>query len=279
MVKCQACGASIQDNARSCQYCNSQTEFGRRQDAADAQAERDIERERERARLEQEQQKAERINRTVQESLKRTSKHALLWSLAGLAMCCLPFPSVVGIVMAIRARKMAKKHGEVIPSAATAGLVLSLLGLALAVGFWIFYTLDRKELDAKKASLRASLEQSVGEDALSERTACDLAELRLLEDGFRSHSGTSIKDFECPGKVKQEGELATMGDMFIRVTGEGRVEVKACYKRGSKWIAKGFRMPGGDCSAPPTPEEETREQRKKREKRERPNRRKRSRDR
>ncbi len=165
----------------------------------------------------------------------------MIWSALGLLCCLIPLFGIVGIVMALRARKMARKYGLVIPTTATIGLVLGAFSLLASVFSYTFIVLQ----EIKRADRIDQLESKVGAQALAQQlapeTACDLAELRLLKDGIGSVSGGSVEEFECTGKLQQNGDTAVLDDYSFDWTSHGRRHVKVCYRRGTRWTATGFR--------------------------------------
>src|SRR5687767_14118261 len=119
MLSCSSCGATLDPHVTACPYCGTFTAEGVRQ-----------------------RQQQERVSLAMQHktlgdaeaSLKQTSKLALIWSIVSVVICCFPVSSVVGLALSLRARKLARRHGLVIPTQATVALVLSLCGFALFAG-------------------------------------------------------------------------------------------------------------------------------------------------
>src|SRR5690606_28185378 len=102
---------------------------------------------REHAEAWQQSQEAWQRKQEAKASLARTSKHALIWSGAGALVCCAFVPSIVGIVMGLRARKMAKKYELVLPVTATIGLILGVVGMLLGASLLTFGFLESMERD------------------------------------------------------------------------------------------------------------------------------------
>ena len=242
---CQQCGAALAPGATQCAYCGAITQLAHdlsRQAHAQQQH------------LAYQQHQVALQHQVARQhdakaSIERTALHSLLWSALGLLCCVIPLFGIVGIVMALRARKMARKYGLVIPATATLGLVLGVFSLLASVFSYTFIVFQ----EIKRADRIDVLESKVGAGVLAERlapeTACHLAELRLLKDGIGSVSGGSVEEFECTGKLQQDGDSAVLDDYSFDWTSHGRRHVKVCYRRGTRWTATGFRA-AKSCNEP-----------------------------
>ncbi len=244
MANCQKCGAALTAGATVCSYCGSATHLAH-----------DLVRQ---AHVQQQQlayqQHQAQLHREVarqheaQASIKRTAMHSLIWSLLGLFCCLIPVFGVVGIVMALRARRMAKEYGLVIPATATLGMVMgafALVASALAYTMVIVQELQRaNRIDELEERIRAPATA----DALSSSTACDLAELSLLKDGIAGHSGSNLEGFECVGQLSQAATRAELDDYSFVLSNQRR-HVRVCYKRGLRWAIVGFRV-SATCAGP-----------------------------
>jgi len=175
-------------------------------------------------------------------SIDRTALHSLIWSALGLLCCMIPVFGIVGIVMALRARKMARRYGLVIPVTATLGLVFGVFSLLASVFMYTFIVVQEIRRAQRIDALESRVETSARSERLTSETACDLAELRLLKDGIGSVSGGSLEEFECTGAVEQSGDSAVLSDYSFHRTNSGRYHVKVCYRRGTRWTADGFRI-------------------------------------
>lgn len=173
----------------------------------------------------------------------------MIWSALGLLCCLIPLFGIVGIVMALRARKMARKYGLVIPATATVGLVLGCLSLLASLFSYTFIVFQEIKRAQRIDQLEAHVEAAAQSERLAPDTACHLAELRLLKDGIGAVSGGSLEEFECTGKLQQDGDSAVLDDYSFHRTNEGRHHVKVCYRRGTRWTATGFRVESL-CSEP-----------------------------
>jgi len=242
---CQQCGAALAPGATQCAFCGAVTPLAHdlsRQAHAQQQH------------FAYQQQQVALHHQVARQhdakaSIERTALHSLIWSALGLLCCLIPLFGIVGIVMALRARKMARKYGLVIPATATVGLVLGAFSLLASVFSYTFIVFQ----EIKRADRIELLESKLGSAALSEQlapeTACQLAELRLLKDGIGSVSGGSVEEFECTGKLQQDGDSAVLDDYSFHWTSHGRHRVKVCYRRGTRWTATGFRT-ANDCNEP-----------------------------
>lgn len=162
----------------------------------------------------------------------------------------IPIFGVVGIVMATRARKMAKKYQLVVPVHATLGLVIGVFGIVASVFFYVLVIVQ----EIQRSDRIELLEQRVGAQAsaqvLSPEVACDLAEIRALKDGIGGRSGTNIDDVECNGSLDLHGSKAVLHDFSLRVDKSGsRHYFKACLTRGVRWSVSGFRK-SASCDEP-----------------------------
>lgn len=235
---CQQCGATLAPGATQCGYCGAITRFAHDL-SRQAQA-------RDQHFAYQQQQVAlhHQVARQhdAKASIERTALHSLIWSALGLLCCMIPVFGIVGIVMALRARKMARKYGLVIPVTATLGLVFGVFSL-LASGFMYTFIVIQEIRRAQRIdALESRVEASARSERLTPEAACDLAELRLLKDGIGSVSGGSLEEFECTGTVQQTADSAVLDDYSFHRTNSGRYHVKVCYRRGTRWTADGFRV-------------------------------------
>lgn len=233
-MKCGSCGAQIDATDLKCQFCGVVTQYG---------AQEHYQQQQHRAHLEflekqHAQQHDAQRQQTAQVSLKRTSKFALYWGVAGLLFCCAFFPSAVAVALGIRARKMSSKYQLVLPLNATLGLVLGALGLLAGAGFIAFVIEQNAQKEQRIAEIDRQLADSTNAQ-LSHNVACLLVERRLLKTGFRKDS--SVNDPECVGKVLQVGDQATLEDVQFKASGE-HFSVRACLTYAARWSVSGFRL-------------------------------------
>ncbi len=242
MQTCQRCGATLDPSATACPYCSMQTPYGyhvAQQQTAYAQH----------AAYAAEQQKhAERAR--AAEPLKKTSLQALLAAVLGSVFCCAP-AAILGIVLGLRAKSVARQHGLVAPASSTAAVVVGACGTVLFCVLLVLFVRDNQKHDARVDELQAVIDRSAQAQTLDQRTACILAEHRLLKDGYRETTGLSIYDFECSGKLEQAGERATLHDVRFRPNTDPRVTVAVCLSRGARWSVSELRE-DNDCGPKPS---------------------------
>lgn len=252
-MKCPSCGASIVDDSLTCAYCNQPTPAA----LAARQAEADAVRAREAAEDAHDlAQDAKRIE-TARKSVSSSGTWSVLWSVVGFLTCIIPVLSIVGILMSVRARRLARQFDLVVPSSVTAGGILGGVGLGFGVIFWIIGSVGIIEVSKRKDTLRETIAAGDTKEQLDAPTACALAEYGLLTEGWAKHRGTSIDDFTCTGRVTQNGDLAEIDDVVFHSSSTSRWDLKACFKRGTRWSLKGFRETKGcdEEEEPPAKEE------------------------
>lgn len=235
MVTCPRCGANIDPSAHACPYCHTQTHYGK------SYAEHQAAHQYHAAQAGEAQRAVERQARL--RAIEVKSKHALYWSLGGTFTCCVP-AAIVGLVMGLNAKSLAKKDGAVAPGASTAAVVLGCTAIALLAVVAVLGVLDSRATDARITALQAQVEPSRGATELDQRLACGIVELELLRTGYAGKGGVNIDDFQCDGKLEQSGEQATLRDVRFRNGSDGKKTVAACLTRGARWSVKELRDDG-----------------------------------
>jgi hypothetical protein len=219
-MKCPSCGANQPDRA-ICEYCgrampvSTQTPWEAPQAALHAVG-----------------------------AATKTGRTALIFSIVSLWACCFPL-SIVGIVLGLRARREAAQSGTPPPATATIAIVLSVLPILMTVAFAIWFTIDSIALSKRIDELNARIPGADTAEQLGQQTACDLAELRIRTDGWNDDDPIVIDGFECPGRVEQRGDEAQLPDFSFNASGNARVTVTVCYKRGARWTVDEIRENGG----------------------------------
>jgi hypothetical protein len=197
----------------------------------------------------------------AQAALDDNARLAFKWAMAGLVLCCIPIPAVVALVLAIRTQKAAKQHGNVVPGRATAALVISVATLMLFFGAMTVYAVDSHLKESRARELQDIVERTWTSTVIDHTTACSLAELKLIKDGFEGKSWTLGDSFSCHGKLEQTGERAVLHDGETGIGGN-RAHVMACLKRGERWMVEKLLREGRSCepvvaapaaSSPPPP--------------------------
>lgn len=236
MVSCTRCGANVDPAAAVCPYCQTQTAYGYQQ-ARHAAYYQQQSAHAERARVEQ--LRAER-----KQALEKKAKQALFWSLGGLVICCFP-AALVGLVLGLNVKSAAKKDQLVAPGSATIAVVVGGLGLLLFCGMLTLYVHDTRKTDARVAVLEQQIEPTRSGERIEQRVACALTELELLKEGFNGSNNLNIRDFECNGKLEQDGEHAQLFDVSFRSSSsKPRHIVSACLVRGARWSVRELREDG-----------------------------------
>jgi hypothetical protein len=240
MANCEGCAAPLPADALACPFCGAPT-------ALAAQKKREAE---EAAAAEARRKRAE-----IDQQLRASGNAALLWSAVGLFFCVLAVPSLVGVVLALRTRALAKAHGLIAPSTVTVSLVLGVLSLALLGTGVVVGVRQSKKADERRAVLQAQVAQTEKLPALDDATACALAELYLLEIGWEGKRGPNVAAFRCAGKVRLLSEdAAAMGEVEFRVSPDKPVQATACFKRGARWRVKALSLDDRCDAAAPAPQ-------------------------
>jgi hypothetical protein len=236
MVSCTRCGANIDPSAAICPYCHTQTQYGhqRAQQAAYYQQQA--------AQAELARAEDERAQR--KQALEKKARYALLWSIAGMIVCCFP-AAIVGMVLGLNVKGAARKDNVVAPASATIAVVVGVCALLLFCGLSALYVHDTRQTNARIARLESQVEAARGNERLDQRLACALTELELLKQGFEGTSGINISDFECDGKLEQNAERAELHDVHFRSSAsQPRKTASACLVRGARWSVRELREDG-----------------------------------
>jgi hypothetical protein len=245
MVTCNRCGAELPLDAWECPYCRTVTAHGfarREAEAAAFRAEAEADRARDHAFASAQRAEAER-------SLQRSSRHALLWSLAGFVLCCSPL-ALVGLVLGFRSRALARRVGLVIPTTATLGIVLAVTQMLVFAAAIVFGIHAQMQVDARLEALERELGTEPDQPMLSQPTACKLAERFLLQNGYGEHSETSIERLRCDGALTQTASSAALEALEFEA-GDGKVRANACFSRGARWSVTAVQE--RNCSGPAVP--------------------------
>ncbi len=241
-MKCPSCGARLGPADPRCSYCGIVTAYGaqleqqRQQHAAYHQA----------AAAHHDHAQQQQRLADAKASLAKTARHSLWWSVGGLIACCAFVPSVIGVALGLRARKMASKYNLVLPVQATAGLLLGLFGVTEGIGVIGIAVVQSAQREERLSQLEQALGTRATAKDLEQEVACMLTEKRLLMGGFRDKQ--TIDDFECDGQVEQKDKQATLFDVRFELSSE-RFVVKACLSKGERWSTTGFRL-DNECSEP-----------------------------
>jgi hypothetical protein len=241
MVKCANCGADVEPTAEKCGYCGATTDYG-----VKLAQQRDYQRQQQQQWQQQQQYQQQQQQRgRASEATQTDATNALWWSIAGLLVCCFP-ASVIGLVLSLRSRKLAAKHGLLVPGRSTLALVISGLGLALSAVGMVWFTIDQWQLGNRRDELAKVVAKGAGHDTIDQKTACALVELELLESGYQGKSGALIDGFKCTGKLEQSGDLARIDRVRFKADSAQHEHV-ACLRRGARWDFLDFRDLDESC--------------------------------
>jgi hypothetical protein len=242
-MNCTACGAAIGPSQPKCSYCGALTPFGQQQQAlqqqqvAQAQA----------LELHRDQQEREQKRATAMRSIKRTADASMYWGIAGWVLCCFFVPSFVALVLAVRARRMARRYDLVIPTTATLGLVFGGLGLASGVGLITIGVVEDYRKSVAIEQLDQQLEGKLEAHELTQPTACLLAKRSLLKGEFQGED-RSLDTFDCDGKLTLTGDKGVLEDVRFSHSKDHRT-VRVCFAYGARWRVAGFRT-ASSCDEP-----------------------------
>lgn len=233
--RCSSCGASISYQDDECAYCHTPVANGHPAYATNRSA----------ALHRENLEHAQRA--THEETVRKAGLHSIIWSLAGVFVCCFPL-SLVGLLKALTARKQARLHDMPVPGTAWASLVLSGFGLVMTAVMGVWFAIDSAALERRKEEVAAVAAAGAGRQLLLPETACAFAELEVLENGYSDLAAISLDSVECLGVLKLQGDQASLGDIRLRGTGKTHYDVRACFARGSKWYLKALVPTSAGCS-------------------------------
>lgn len=191
-----------------------------------------------------------------QAALNRGAVVALIWSLVGVFLCCVPIPGIVAIVLGHRVRTRTQARGWAPNATSTLAMVFGGVNIAAFLGFAVLVANEMQTLSQRKSELHAALGEATDAAVLSQQTACQLAELRLLEDGWDKHSGnaTLVETFECAGRLEQSADRAVLHGLTFRFASERRFTLDACLRRGQRWRLDRLVLADAGCEdATPAP--------------------------
>jgi sRNA-binding protein len=232
-MRCAACGAGIAATDSNCPYCGQMTPHGAWQAQAQqhhAHAQAAYEAQREQA---EQFERAAAAKRDVQQSATR----ALYWSLGGLVGCFCFVPSIVAVVLALKARKAAQENEFEVPTSATTALVLGLVGVVMGIGLITIGVVQDQKRSARVEAIEKQLGDSARSSPLAQLTACLLAEKRLLTEGW--DGSKTIDEVECDGRLQQTGDRAVLSGLRFEQS-QKRIVLAACLQKGERWSVAGF---------------------------------------
>jgi hypothetical protein len=248
-MTCERCGAVIDPGALACPYCGAPT-------AAAAVARQ---READEARARAQWNAAEDHRRAVaaRGRIEATATQSVIWGVLGAALCCLPL-GVIGVVQGVRARGLAAETKQPPPPRAMVGLVLGALSVFTSIGFVVWALVnargEQQRADARVAELTRQIGSQASAATLDRTTACGLAEIYALKNGWSGAEGHSLHDFECVGKMVPRGDRMELDDFRFRNGTDAASDTFVCFKRGAAWLVDELRHDachgGGAAQAP-----------------------------
>jgi hypothetical protein len=247
--RCAHCGAVIDPLALACPFCRTVTAAGV------TARQRDEHERRSRAEWQAQAQAQAQYHDQVAHNVRvaGAASQSLLWSILGSVLCCAPL-GIVGIVMGVRARSLAAQRGLAAPAKAAVGLALGTLSTVGSIGFFVYAIvasqIEEGESKDRIAAIEKQLGSRVSAPTLDRETACGLAEIHALRNGWQGNRGAALSDFDCLGKVTVEKEHASLDRFrFMYRTGNATYDVHVCYQRGGKWYVTELR--DGPCASSP----------------------------
>jgi hypothetical protein len=236
-MDCENCGAALPPGHPSCAYCGNVS-------ATRAQE------------LERQRQERDHLARSElserERRLLRSSTLALVFGAVGILISCFPLPTVGAFVLVADAHKRARQLSLPLPARARLGLIFAVIGALLFVGFWAWLITDMEKDRVRASTRKAELTRLIASrdklDVLTEQTACQLAELHVLNEGFEGDESTNyFVGFDCAGRLALDGERAKLPDFRFRTSSTRPVtSVTVCFKRGSRWLVSELSR-SGDC--------------------------------
>lgn len=233
MLTCQNCGAQVEPNAPKCEFCGTLTAGGIWQQHDQQRREQEQEQAAQaQAHYQAAQEHQARMHREA--ALKSSASSALIWSIVGAVLCCIPIPAIVALVMSLRVRAEAKRMGVPWPTNGAAALGISVLSILAFIGLIVNSELEDRAREERVSKLEDRVKKDAKKKKLDLDTACTLVELELLQKNFENNSKSSLDSVKCPGELKRKGKTAKLDDVVARY-GEEKVRLVACFKRGNRW--------------------------------------------
>jgi len=173
--------------------------------------------------------------------MEQAAKRSLILALVGFLLCFIPILQIVSIVSYLRARSLARQLSVSVPAQATTGLVLSSLSIILlTTGItWALVSDNRNQerADARITALHTQMKGGALQPSLDWATACALAEIHVLKDGYAGQKGRDLVHFDCVGKVTQTSGRPMLEHFSFRSdSNDKKFDVGVCFDRGAKWF-------------------------------------------
>jgi hypothetical protein len=173
--------------------------------------------------------------------MEKAANRSLVLSLVGTFLCFIPILQIVSIVSYLRARSLARQLSVGVPAQATTGFVLSSISMILVTAgiTWAIVSDNRNQerADARIVALDAQAGAGALQPALDWATACALAEIHALKDGYAGQKGRDLVHFDCVGKVTQKSGRPVLEHFSFRSdSNDKKFDVGVCFDRGAKWF-------------------------------------------
>ena len=230
-MTCSHCGAELELNSPICRYCGAPTPAGQEEQERAARA----------AEQQAEAVRQERASGTSK--LDDLSLKAFGASMLGVLCCFAPIFQIVSLVLFFRAKTLSRDLALELPLKAKVAFVIDIVSFVGGIVFVVWAIVsDNRAQDraaARIGALEAQTNAASQRPSLDSPTACALAELHALRNGYSGEKGYNLGDFQCVGKVTVAGERASLGAFsFKKDTGDDRYQVTACFTLGTKWYVK-----------------------------------------
>lgn len=234
-MECARCGADVDPSATVCEYCRAPTPYAER-----VQAEERAREEREKAKR---AEAAKRERDDARQRMEQAASRSFAFALVGMVVCFIPILQIVSVVSYLRARSLSRQLSEAVPWKGTMGFVLSALWLLLVPALIVFAIIRDNGLeertDARIAVLDAQVRTSALQQKLDWATACALAEIHALKNGYGDQKGKNLIRFDCSGKTAGTPDRPMLEHFsFGSELVDERFDVAVCFERGATWYVK-----------------------------------------
>lgn len=223
---CPTCSAPLEPLVPQCSYCGAVTESGR---AAAARADYEARARDAQARASSLAQ-ASMAQAIAADEVRRNARNSLIWTGAGMVLCCAP-SGWVGGFFAWRSLSVAKKHGISGPISAYLSLVLAVLGTAVSITTCVAFKLDQAEKSDRRENAETRAEAGRKLATLDPKTACALVEAHMLSE---SPSMTTSAELSCKGPLTVTGNVARFANVIAMETSKSTT-YRACFARSARW--------------------------------------------
>jgi hypothetical protein len=163
-------------------------------------------------------------------------------SMLGVLCCFAPIFQIVSLVLYFRAKALSRDLALELPLKAKIAFVIDIVSFVGGIVFVVWAVISDNRAQDRAAARIQALEAQTSAAAelpsLDSPTACALAELHALRNGYNGEKGYNLGDFQCVGKVAVAEERASLGAFSFKNDNSERFQVTACFTRGTKWYVK-----------------------------------------